>query len=755
MNAQDQGRQLIADRSSHPFGPVITQDRPAPSTGWDIVQIALRRRWLIAAVTGGAIALGAASITALTPQFTAHATLMLDYRATPAMRVFSTQQSQNSNADYVTDALAVSTQVEIVKSPNIARMVVQQLNLQNDPEFNADLRPHTFFGSIMNGARGAVHAVVAAGRRLFGRASGSAGPAETPVDRTVRALERNVSISNDGKSYVVDVAVESPDPAKAARIANAWAGAYLEDARNAKADALRWAEQWLTQQVGELGIALRRADDAVDAYRVQNHLVTTQGATVAGQQVSEINSQLTVAEADLAQKQASLRQAQDLIKSPTGVEAAAQVLASPVIQRFREQQAELQARLADLSTQYGPQYPTVQRTKAEIGDLQGRIVAEMNRIAHGIENEVGAAQARVQDLQTSLDKVQGTSGVQALALSQLRALEREANATQSLYDTYLARQKEIAAQENVQQADARIITEASVPVAPSAPNPPLILVAATAAGLIIGVLLALYLEYRDGRLPLTLHQLEHIPGYRGIGIVPEVPAGTGMSARDLLVKDPTSTFCETMRALSLRLLMQGPTPQVILVTSSLPEEGKTFFAVALARSMALLGKRTLLVDCDLRRPSVHKYLETKDGQQEPTLGEQRIPLGTEEETSLQFIASRKAWLDLRDALSSHKLWETLNSARQHYDVVIIDSPPVVPFADACSLSHLADSTVVLARWRGTPLDVVRTAMAELANFGSGKRFAVLSRVDLEKHGAYGFSDYGYYHRRYAEHYGRA
>lgn len=685
----------------------------------------------------------------LTPRYTAEATVMLDTRKNQVIDL------QNALSGFQDDAMLIRSEVEILESPALARKVADKLDLIDRPEFNPTLagQPRAFeqvlhpFNWIIGQLR---QLLTPAGVK-------DAAPAMPAPDiRSIvsRILLSRIQIINDGRSFLLRIRAESEDPVLAARIANAYADTYLLDQLEAKFDAVRRATGWLNEHLTELRDKVRDSDRAVQAFKELHNLTeVVRGGTVTGQQLSELNSQLIIVAGERAQKEADLRQLQEQVKS--GRVDASAVMASPLVQKLRERQAELLQQLAQLSTRYKPGHPTMVNLRAEIDDVNRKLQDETDKTIRGVSGEVSAARAREAALRESLAGLQKGSAQQDKLQVQLRELSAEADANRALYDSFLQKFKQTSAQEDIQQADARMVTIAQPPMSSSYPNKTMIICFAIIVSLFVGVALAFLFERLDNGFR-TSDQLEKLVGMPTLGLVPSVPRRE--VAQDLVVDRPTVQYSEAIRSIrtALRYSDIDHPPKVILVTSSLPGEGKTVFATSFARSVARSGARALLIDCDLRRPGVARLLNRKA---DPGLlglfaedGDPTDLISIDEGSGMHFIPSSGGTANPQDLLGSQHMRTFLDRMRAQYDLIVVDAPPVLAVSDPIILSHIVDATLYLVRWEKTPRQVVAGALKVLRGNGGPVAGVVLSRVNARKHALYGYGDAGYYYGRYGGYY---
>jgi capsular exopolysaccharide synthesis family protein len=685
----------------------------------------------------------------LVPRYTAEATVMLDTRRNQVVDI------QNVLSGLQGDAIVIRSEVEILLSPALARKVSDKLELYNLPEFNPALaappgpldhvrHPFAWIGDQL--------------RQLLTPNSDKPATTVEPPDAkstAARLLLGRVQVINDGRSLLLRIRAESEDRGLAAKIANTYADTYLLDQLEAKFDAVRRATGWLNEHLSELKDKVRDSDRAVQAFKEQHNLTEIRGGTVTAQQLAELNSQLIIAAGERGQKEADLRQLQDQVRA--GHVDASSVMASPLVQKLRERQAELLQQQAQLSTRYKPGHPTMVNLRAEIEDVGRKLQEETDKTVRGLSGEVSSARAREAALRESLAGLQKGTAAQDKLQVQLRELTGEADANRALYDSFLQKFKQTSAQEDIQQADARMVTTAQPPLVPSFPNKTMFVGFALVLSLFVGLGLAFLIERLDNGFR-TSDQVEKIIGMPTLGLVPtvlrrEIP-------QNLVVERPTVQYSEAIRSIrtALRYSDIDHPPKVILITSSLPGEGKTVFATSFARSVARSGARALLIDCDLRRPGIARLLKCKA---EPGLvglfAEDCNPadlICLDEGSGMHFIPSSGGTANPQDLLGSQHMRSFLDRMRSQYDLIIVDAPPVLAVSDPIILSHIVDTTLYLVRWEKTPRPVVAGAMKILRSNGGPVAGVVLSRVNARKHALYGYGDAGYYYGRYGGYYNK-
>ncbi len=718
----------------------------------------LRMRWhIVFGTTLLVVAVTALGVYRLTPQYTAHALVMLD--AHQNQMVTSTALASREQ-DYFYEPSLIENQVQILYSRVLAARVIDKLELDKDLKFNPP--PPLEKADAEAATAGWLTLLKRVDPRkwleqpqvsILTEQEKAVNEREALIDRVLGGL----TAKSRGRSTAIEISYVDPDPARAAQIANALADAYVEDQLNAKYDASQKATQWLSDRIQTLADQVRNADVAVQQYKAENNLTDTNGSSVADQQLSALNGQLMVARSDLAEQEAKYSQVSALQKAGRS-EDVSQVVGSPLIAALRAQENDLLKREADFSSRYGPRHPRMLDLASEKRNLLSKIDEEVKRVIETVSNDVAVARARVTSLEASLQQATGRSTGDNRARIKLRALEANATSSHALHDAFVARFKESEGQQGIQMPDSRIISHAILPTTPSAPNKKLALELAFAGGIFLGFLLALLVERLDSGFR-TASQVEKTLGLPVLGTIPEISWGrkSPEAATDRVIDKPMSSFAEAIRGLQMSLFLSNvdKPPRVILLTSAVPGEGKTTVAVSIARLAARNGKKAVVIDCDLRRPATGKALGVTKfdfGMVEVLTGEKSLEqcLQKDPRSSLQVLPVKLKSGNPPDLLGSQAMEKLVATLRANYDLVILDSAPLLPVHDTRILARLVDATVFVVRWEKTPRDAARNAARILADIHAPLAGVILTRANTKRfqYYSYGYQSYYSYNKYY-------
>ncbi len=740
--------------------PVPSGEDPGPESGFGlttpvdtaldlrrILSILKRRKVMILGVMFVITSLAALVVSQLTPLYRAEVKLVVEGSRQNIAPIQAVVQGLNP------DVMTNETEAAILTSRELAAKAVERLNLVNNPLYNPDLLPKK------KGLLSAIFDPIT--EALFGGAGPSpeaAGIApeekrrelvQATIDKYLRAL----TVTASDRSRVLALQFVSPDARVAALGANTTAELYILDQLAAKGETTSRASDWLKQHVEELHERVIESEQKLEDYRRQSGIIDTGGASVYQSQLGRLDEELVLARTKLAESEARAQQVQGLVKSGN-LDTAAAVLDSKIIQSLTDQEAQVSRKLAELKTQLKDTHPQVKLTEHELADIKGKISSEVEKIAANLNNELAIARVRAANLAGQVADMQRKVGQQNESEVTLRSLESEVKANKTIYETLNARLKETNIQQDasMQQPDARIISRATVPGTPFYPRRDLMILAALVVSAALGMALALVVEYLDSGFR-SLSQVESLTGMPTLALVPKLKdvAGENARAHQIAVERPNSSYGEAIRTIRTGLLLShlDHPPRTVMVCSSVPGEGKSSVALSLACAAARSTQKAIIIDCDLRHSSLHNYLgcPNKIGITDYLAGQASLEdvVEIDPHSGVHFITAGSRAPNPVDLLGSQEMRKLLTRLSSLYDLVVIDSPPLLPVSDAMVLARAVDKTIFLIRWEKTKRETALSGLKLLIEAGANIAGIALTQVDVRKHATYDYSDSGYYY----------
>jgi len=758
INMQNRGN--VSHRGNRGAPASAGDDQDSIDLG-ELFAILWRRKWLIAALVVLGTTVATVAGMQIEKRYTATAALMLEPKTDQVVNL------QQVVAGLTGDMPALATQVRLLTARDQIAQVMDDMHLFDDPEFNPALDPENVDSNLDYAVGGPLEGVLAMLPENLLIASGLAKEklpvleSEAPSLNRQAAVDRfakNYEVRLDDPSYVMLVSFTSEDPQKAADIANRVTQIYVEDQVASKSAATTKAAGWLDDRLRALKEEVEQAERKVEQFRSEHDIVSAQDVTLNDQQLSDLNRQLIESRAELAGAEAKLRLAHDMRGGGAGLDTIAEVLNSPVIIALRSQETDLLRRENELKQQFGARHPLIQQMATEKRQLYGKISAEVSRITSNLGNQVEVIRTRVSTLESELDKAKGTTTKDRDAEIQLRELQRQADASRALYEQFLQRSKETREQQQLIEADARIISVAAAPDKPSTPGPRLFGAVGFAGSLVVGSLISLLLERRDRGLRSS-RQIERLLGQQPLALVPRLDRlKRNQKPHQYLMAKPLSAYTESIRTVltTLKLSSIDNPPKVILVTSSLPQEGKSTFVASLATFAARSQKKVILVDLDLRHPSVARELgrPVAAGIVEFMVGDRTLDEVVQHDpaTGMDFLPVKRQTANPTDLLDSQKMRLLIETLRQTYDYVFLDCAPVMSVTDSRVAALLADRVVFCVRWSKTPQDAVTLSFETLRQTNVPIGGVVVTQVDVKKHAQYGYGDVAQYYGKYQDYY---
>jgi capsular exopolysaccharide synthesis family protein len=688
----------------------------------DYLRVLHKNRWMIAAVITVMV-----TIVAIT-----------SFRTKPVYQATTRLEIDGETADLTnlremfwklpTDEEFLQTQVRILQSHELAMQTVRSLRLHERPGFAV-------------------------------RPPGKNNTPFTPAEevQTIGAFQAGLKVQLLRSSRLVDVSYEHTEPALAAAIANTLADNYIENNFRKKYESTMQAQEWMAGQLRELKQKMEQSHEALVTYERNNQIFSlSEGQNVTIQKLGELSRELTLAESERMARESQVQ----LAKSRQ-LEDLPAVAQNGLIQSLQQRLAQLRDQYAETRTTFGPNYPKVAQLESQIVEAEANIEREKRQVANRIESEYQAAQRREQLLRKAVDEQKAEANVMNTKLVEYNLLKREYETNQQLYESLLQRLKEASVSASLRSNNIHVVDRARPPLSPIRPRKELNIMLSAVVGLVLGCVLALFNEYLDSSIktPEEVEQLVNLPA---LGIVPAMNSINGHRRRGLpgtavkasttelaTVAQPHSVVSEAYRALRTSILLSTSKhpPQVILITSGQPREGKTTTALNLAITLAQRGDRVVLIDSDLRRPRVHRalHVSSEGGLSSFLSGNltiDNLPKPVPKVPNLFVIAAGPTPPNPAELLSSEPVSTLFSELRRQFDFVILDSPPTITVADSMILAAHADGVILVAHGGVTTRESLRHTRKLIGSTNARIIGVVLNNVDVRS------ADYRYYYSYY-------
>ncbi|MEM7506150.1 MAG: polysaccharide biosynthesis tyrosine autokinase [Pseudomonadota bacterium] len=686
--------------------------------------IAIRRRkWSVGLITLLSGVLAWWYLSGVTPLYPATASVVLE-----------TQQEQVIDLDSVVtglsgDFIAINTETEVLRSRKLLSRVVDDLNLIEDPEFN----PYIIQPSGWTEEPWA--------KSLFESIGLAGDPPAMPSEivqrnATVDALRNRIAITNVEATYVFELSIQTRDPQKSADLMNRLARLYILEQLEVKFEATQAATTWLSSRVADLKVALERSEAAVEDYKSATTLVDEVQLAEEARKLKDLRSraeQYRLESAEIQQRVAEIAR----MRTAEDIDGITFLVASPRLNRIAEQMAGVVGQTAQAN-----QRRDVLMTQfwAELARQTAQLRLQLDRS----RSQAEAVVPLIADLEELTDK-------QANDLVVLRQLAREAEASRLIYEHFLARMKEISVQEGIQRADARVLSAATPSRTRSFPNKTQTMGLALLLGFLGASALAVLREHRLSTFRAS-EDVEKATGLRVLGNLPRAPIRRRRDLLSYVIRKPSSALAEAVRDLRTSLLLSDvkDPPQVIVSSSSVPREGKTTLAVLLAQNSAALGKKVLLIECDLRKRTLNAYFEHQGdrGLISVLYGEAPFEdvVQHDPRADLDILPGEESPVNAADVFSSAQFELFLSQMRARYDFIVIDTPPVMAVPDARLIASLGDALVYSIAWDRTPREVVQAGLNQFREIDVPLIGLALTQIDLSKAARYGYGGYGQYYK---------
>ena len=710
----------------------------------DYWRILLKRKWIIIVTTVVVFIVAALLALRMVPIYEAVTRIMV---SPPTASPLDSKNTSMSPVYYQDLQQYINTQIKILQSESTAELVVHRLDLDRRPEFAGHAQTQSSGGVTV---------------------SESQAQQNANQNELIHKLQANLKVMSVPDTSIVEIGYYDPNPSLATEIVNSAAATFIEQNLKARYTSITQSADWLSKQLADLEIKMESSQAKLLKYQEEHNIVgpdDKQNLTM--EKLDSVSKELTAAQADRIQKESLYQMA-----TSSSPETLSSVLQDPVLSALRQQQMQLQAQFALLSTEFGLGYPKVQEIKNQLDQLDQSYREQVQNTVTRIKNDFETAATRERMLQAALNEQTGIADQLNHNAIEFKVLKQEADSTRQLYDGLLQQLKEATLAAGLNSSNIRVVDQARIPERPVAPNIPRYLGFAFLIGLISGTALVFGLEAIDTTVR-TPEQAESISGLPIVAVIPlEAAPGhavRGIARTHLLKKvpgnkprllplicheKPQSEIAEAYRALRTSVLLSSAShpPRSILVTSPIPQDGKTTTSLNLAIVLAQQGKRILLVDADMRRPGIHIAFDLRDklGLSNILTGGSSISdvLHSTDPPNLFVIPAGPVPPQPSELLSSTAMRDLLLKWQDEFDHVIIDSPPVISVTDAVLLSTQMDAVLLVIRSGQTTTAHVRRACNLLQSVNAGVLGIVVNAADKESpyyyHYYYGYkNDHSY------------
>ena len=728
-------------------------------------EIVLRQLPVFLIVIPCATTLGLLYLLTTPSSYTAVARMVIDSRKVPAF------QQQQAMGDLTIDTAAVATQVEILSSENVSLAVIKDLKLTEDPEFVG--KGAGLLGALLNLISSSFD-------------SGAAVSEAELQRRALASFESRRKIGRVPLTYVMEISFRSLDRGKAAQIANAISDAYIVDQLEAKYQSTRRASTWLQDRIKSLRADTSTSVQALVEFKRKNNIVESGGKLMNEQQMTEVNSQLVLAHAATAEAKARLDNIEQVMRQDIPDASVADALKSEIIIKLRGQFLEIAGRESIWSKKYGPDHMATVALRTQMLELRRNIADEMGKIAQSYKSEYEIAQKRESSIQKSLDSAVVDSRITNQAQVQLTELESNASTAKVMYENFLQRYMEAVQEQSFPISEARLISPAAPPSTRSEPKTLIVLAVTAAGGLMVAFGVAALREASD-RVFRTGAQVEDALHVNCLAMLPLLTPvapnaadkpedaaalakrrriGPSNNLMRFAVAAPFSQFTELLRSLKVMADLHSPVEspvesnKVIGFTSSLPNEGKSTVATNFASMIAHAGSRVILVDADLRNPSVSRILApgAAVGLVDVAAGKTALidAIWADPATGLSFLPGGPESTKLlhpNEVLGSAAIKSLFDELRGAFDYVIVDFPPLAPVADTRTTTSFIDSYVYVIEWGRTKIDVVEHSLSNAREVYDRLLGVVLNKANMSVLQRYERYRTTYYYRKYDQYKG--
>jgi capsular exopolysaccharide synthesis family protein len=699
-------------------------------------RIVYSRKWSIIGIALLFVLVAVLVVFKQRPVYQATASLLIEPESTKIVQIEDVYAVTGDDAYY-------RTQVEILKSRALAARVIDKLSLAEHPEFQPEEdQGGLSFKLNFNWRDWFAAWLPAMDEGVSDPEAEALAAREALIDDFLERLK----VTPVRNTRFVRISFEAHDPALAARIANTLADTYIESDLDARLEMTKKATAWLASRLEELKKKLRDSEQALQAYREKERLVDSGGVgTLTAEQLQDLRQKLVTAQQERIRAQAVVNQVRAARGDLDKLASIPAVLNDPVVSSLKAAEVDAERHLKTLAKRYGAKHPKMAEARADLQEARAAVRKRIRSVIAGLEKEYQVALTNERAIRASLENAKGEMQSIHRKSYQLNVLEREVESNRQLYELFLKRLKETSETGDLQKANARIADPAVVPVVPVKPKKGQIVGIAGVLGLLFGIGLAFLLERLDNTFKRASDVEERL-GLPLLGVVPHLKLGKNESPLDYARAHAQSLFSESIRTIRTSVLLSGLDEpyKVIVVTSSVPGEGKSTLAMNLADSLGDMHK-VLLIDADLRRPTVATTwgLDRKAMGLSEFLSQSAKPsecvhqLG---ERSVYVMPSGVVPPNPLELLSSRRFKEALDTLGRTFDHIIIDSAPALAVSDALVLSRNASGVIYVVKADSTPYPAAQEGVKRLRQHKAHLIGAVLNEVPQKKKKGYGYYD---------------
>lgn len=722
----------------------------------DYLNVVLKRKWIILTCLLVVVMVTAYATFTKDPVYKGTAKLLIEKKSPNILNTKDLISSgANSNKYY-------QTQYEIIKSRSLANKVCKKLDLFQHEEFHPEPKKDpvsvakravsSAIGSVVSGVKNFVFPRIRTdkGKEIKGVSlENSISEAKANV---IDQFQGRLSVSPVRETHMVKVSFEASSPKLAAKIANAVGQAYIDYNLETKMETVKQAVSWLKKRLKKERQKVQQAQNKFLEYRKKHNITTDispQTEQIRVKRLSDLKSQILQAKTKRQKLESKYKQAKQYFSRFESLNVLPDILTNKVIQSIKESELELSIKMSKLSEKYGSNHPKIKSIRSQLRNLRERKKNEAEKIVQSLKQEYQTALSEERSLKQSLqDEKQEAMELNQMAI-QYGVLKRKAESAKEMYDMLVKRFKEASLTEDIQTVNTRVVDRSEVPGNPVRPQKKRNMLLAVILGLALGTGVSFFAEYMDNTFK-SPEDISKILGIPYLGMIPLMKQDKGTEPALISYTSPHSIYSEAYRGIRTNLLFSAAdvSPQILHVTSSGPYEGKTVTAANLATTLAQAGETTLIIDCDMRKPMLHKHFQL-----ERDMGLSNALTGSKDLSEIQFrtyveglhcIASGPIPPNPSELLGSKRMQQILDSLSEQYDRIIIDSPPITAVTDASILASRAQGVILVVQAFESTQKMVQSGLDQIRNVGAKVLGGVLNGVDMEKEGAY-HSYYSYYY----------